>query len=105
MGLSEPLDESNRALIRRFSHLVDDGTMYLDKLLLPALAARGIKAPIFMGGNSLGGLVASYMVLERPDVFKGLVMQSPGGLDCGATQIGYAAQCKHKRLVWYTMRK
>ncbi|GLC59571.1 hypothetical protein PLESTB_001501600 [Pleodorina starrii] len=77
MGLSEPFDEPSRALIRRFSHLVDDAVQYMDEVLKPALAARGITAPIFIAGDSLGGLVASYVVLQRPEAFAGLVMQSP----------------------------
>ncbi|GIL65895.1 hypothetical protein Vafri_19531, partial [Volvox africanus] len=77
MGLSEPLDDPSRALVRRFSYLVDDALLYLEKVLKPALTARGINAPLFVGGNSLGGLIASYVVLERPDSFAGLIMQSP----------------------------
>ncbi|EFJ44964.1 hypothetical protein VOLCADRAFT_106192 [Volvox carteri f. nagariensis] len=77
MGLSEPLDDAGRGLVRRFSHLVEDALMYHDKVLLPALAEKAITAPVFIGGNSLGGLVASYAALERPEAFKGLILQSP----------------------------
>ncbi|GIL91124.1 hypothetical protein Vretimale_9569 [Volvox reticuliferus] len=77
MGLSEPLDDPSRALVRRFSYLVDDAVLYLETVLQPALAARGVNAPLFVGGNSLGGLIASYVVLARPDSFAGLIMQSP----------------------------
>ncbi|GLI60601.1 hypothetical protein VaNZ11_002774 [Volvox africanus] len=77
MGLSEPLEDRSRALIRRFSHLVDDAVLYLEKVLKPALTEQGINVPLFVGGNSLGGLLASYVVLERPDTFAGLIMQSP----------------------------
>ncbi len=78
MGLSEPLDDPGRALIRRFSFLVNDAVKYLDEVLQPALKEKNITAPIFVGGNSMGGLVASYVALEKPAALSGLVLLSPG---------------------------
>ncbi len=51
---------------------------FLTEVIQPQMKAKAISAPLFMGGNSLGGLVASYVVLAKPDAFAGLVMQSPG---------------------------
>lgn len=49
----------------------------------PALKANGTDSkPLFMAGNSLGGLVGSHVVLRRPDTFAGLLMQSPGERGC-----------------------
>lgn len=76
-GQSEPLDDGSRALIRSFSHLVDDAVQFFTEIIQPQMKDKAISAPLFMGGNSLGGLVASYVVLAKPDAFAGLVMQSP----------------------------
>lgn len=51
---------------------VDDAAQYLDDV-----KAQVAGMPIFIAGNSLGGLVASHLVLVRPDVAAGLIMQSP----------------------------
>ncbi|KXZ55182.1 hypothetical protein GPECTOR_3g328 [Gonium pectorale] len=77
MGHSEPLDEPSRGLVRSFSHLVDDALLYISEVLQPELKAKGVTAPLFMAGNSLGGLVASYVVLAQPQLFAGLILQSP----------------------------
>ncbi|PNH07837.1 Monoglyceride lipase [Tetrabaena socialis] len=77
MGLSEPLDVPQRALVRKFAFLVEDSLKVLKDVVQPSLKANNITAPLFIAGNSLGGLVASYVVLASPDTFAGLVMQSP----------------------------
>lgn len=51
---------------------------FFTEIIQPQMKDKAISAPLFMGGNSLGGLVASYVVLAKPDAFAGLVMQSPG---------------------------
>ncbi len=52
--------------------------MCLARCPQPALREKGLSSlPLFMGGNSLGGLVASYVALERPTAFAGLILQSP----------------------------
>ncbi|KAG2448537.1 hypothetical protein HYH02_006428 [Chlamydomonas schloesseri] len=78
MGLSEPLDKKDRILVKKFEYLPEDAVQFLEEVLQPALKEAGLDSkPLFMAGNSLGGLVASHMVLRRPDAFAGLLMQSP----------------------------
>ncbi|KAG2496090.1 hypothetical protein HYH03_005693 [Edaphochlamys debaryana] len=78
MGKSEPLDEPGRGYIRKFQYLVDDAIAYYTDFLKPALEAKGLATvPLFMGGTSMGGLMASYIVFNKPEIFSGLIMQSP----------------------------
>ncbi|KXZ55183.1 hypothetical protein GPECTOR_3g329 [Gonium pectorale] len=77
MGLSEPLAKGGRCYIKRFSHLLDDALLFISHVLLPDLKDKGVTAPLFMGGGSLGGLMAAYVVLEQQQQFKGLIMLAP----------------------------
>lgn len=56
---------------------VDDAVQYLDAVKAQVAGMATPPPPIFIAGNSLGGLVASHLVLARPDVAAGLIMQSP----------------------------
>ncbi|GFR39691.1 hypothetical protein Agub_g166 [Astrephomene gubernaculifera] len=78
MGRSEPLQKAARGLVARFEHLVADAEEFLSKVLRPSLASKGLAAvPLFLAGNSLGGLVASYVAARQGEQVAGLVMQSP----------------------------
>lgn len=76
MGKSEPTSDAERSLVKKFDHLVEDSMLYLD-LVQAQMKEKGLAVPLFMGGNSLGGLVASYTIIRRPEAFAGLIMQSP----------------------------
>lgn len=55
---------------------VDDAAQYYDEIKARLDTMASPAPPLFIGGNSLGGLVASHLALARPTVV-GLIMQSP----------------------------
>lgn len=63
-----------RVLIKSVSHLVDDVYTYLDEVR----KAHPSLPPLFIGGQSLGGLVAVHTVLRNQSVWAGLILHSAG---------------------------
>jgi pimeloyl-ACP methyl ester carboxylesterase len=57
------------------------GTLTLDRLLESVSAALDqiVPEPVILVGNSLGGGVAAYLAIARPDRVAALVLLSPGG--------------------------
>jgi acylglycerol lipase len=68
-GESEPQAKDERALVWSFSHLLDD-------LALMAQQVKTSHVPLYIGGHSMGGLVAAHLV-KSEDRAKGLVLHSP----------------------------
>ena len=71
-GLSEPKDDKVRCYFEHFEDLTDDSWQFIKDVVVPL--STGL--PIFCGGNSLGGLVATYIVARHQSVFAGLVLNS-----------------------------
>mmetsp|Transcript_24351 Transcript_24351/g.43652 ORF Transcript_24351/g.43652 Transcript_24351/m.43652 type:complete len:312 (+) Transcript_24351:77-1012(+) len=87
MGKSEPFIPKDRGLVWHFSDLVDDTIAFSD-LTFKFIKESGSEAPVFIGGASMGGLVATHVALKRGgDIaahpsdgtpsFSGLILQSP----------------------------
>ncbi len=56
---------------------VDDALLFVDDAQR-ILGEKGLDGvPLFIGGDSLGGLVSSFVVVHRQELFAGHVMQSP----------------------------
>ena len=55
------LSEGKRAYYKRFEVLLADATQFLDEIVLPTMDA----SKVFFWGQSFGGLMAPYMVLEN----------------------------------------
>ena len=73
-GRSEPLEKADRALVWSFKHLLDD----FELLVGSTPNAGGI--PTFIGGHSMGGLVAAHAALSPPakgGQWAGLLLHSP----------------------------
>ncbi|KAG1680800.1 hypothetical protein FOA52_008133 [Chlamydomonas sp. UWO 241] len=109
-GKSDPAAKSERAYIEAFQHLVDDYEEVIDGVIRgtgTGAAAAPPHAPSFVGGQSMGGLVAAHVALQSQERFAGLLLHSPA-LDVEWTpmlriqaQMGglLAALAPHGRLV------
>uniref|UniRef100_A0A7S0WRQ0 Serine aminopeptidase S33 domain-containing protein n=1 Tax=Chlamydomonas leiostraca TaxID=1034604 RepID=A0A7S0WRQ0_9CHLO len=74
-GKSEPREPtSERAVVWNFNDLIDDvyDVVGQYRQLQPATASL----PTFIGGHSMGGLVAAHAVLRQPGQWAGLVLHS-----------------------------
>lgn len=72
-GQSEPHAKDERALVWSFSHLLEDMELVAQHLKKSA-------APLFIGGHSMGGLVASHFAASPSSKtldLRGLVLHSP----------------------------
>eukprot|EP00798_Chlamydomonas_sp_ICE-L_P002211 gene2211-33769_t len=69
-GLSEPLLEDKRCYFDRFQDLTDDLWQFVSKIVLP----RSGNLPVYLGGVSLGGLVATYVLATHQASFAGLML-------------------------------
>ncbi|KAK9829537.1 hypothetical protein WJX72_006371 [[Myrmecia] bisecta] len=72
-GKSEPASDPDQAcLVRNWHHLVDDCTDFAREVA----AKHDAAIPRFMGGVSLGGLIATHTVLHDQAVWRGLILSS-----------------------------
>lgn len=71
-GKSEPLEERGRAYIANWSDMVDDARQFVS-----AVQKQHQGVPMFMAGNSLGALVAVYVVMHNQRQWAGTVLLSP----------------------------
>lgn len=72
-GRSEPLGKEDRAYISKFDFLVDDVYAFVEAEVVP-IVQPGSK--LFIGGQSLGGLVSAHSVLRKPQMWSGLILHS-----------------------------
>lgn len=68
------LDNAQRGIIDKFSDVVDD----LEDFVQEASAAAPGGLPVFVGGSSLGGLIAGWVALRLQPSLAGLLLFSPG---------------------------
>ncbi|KAK9826121.1 hypothetical protein WJX81_005243 [Elliptochloris bilobata] len=73
-GRSEPRDEDDRALVHAFSHLVEDYAEYAGEVRARFGGAAG--PPAFAAGQSMGGLLATHLVLRDQTAWAGLILCS-----------------------------
>lgn len=71
-GKSEPKEESLRTYFQKFEHLTDDLWKYISEAVIPKLNGK----KLFIGGHSLGGLIATTMAADHKDTFAGLIIHS-----------------------------
>ncbi|GAX72846.1 hypothetical protein CEUSTIGMA_g301.t1 [Chlamydomonas eustigma] len=88
-GKSDPHEKLERSLVWQFKHLVEDFYEVVDNFesreaeilrILKALVINPPKpVPVFLGGHSMGGLVAAHAALSPPPHFQwaGLLLHSP----------------------------
>jgi len=84
-GKSDPKSVRDRAVIWKFSHLVDDLYGVLNSWKTTAPPAQ-TAAPMFIGGQSMGGLVAATAVLRSQEIWAGMILHS-AALDVEWTMI------------------
>ena len=66
--------EGRRSRLESVECVVDDLLQFIDEVLRPAFPAP---LPIFLRGQSLGGIVALAAALRRPKLFSGLALGAP----------------------------
>jgi acylglycerol lipase len=71
-GNSEPLDQPSRCLIWDWRHLVDDCIDFSKEVR----EQTGPSVPHFIGGQSMGGLVAALVALQNQSAWAGLILCS-----------------------------
>jgi acylglycerol lipase len=72
------LSGGERAFIPKFSILVDDFSAVCDAAAAsPAVTSASTPVPFFIGGHSLGGLVAALTCLKDQSKWNGLVFSAP----------------------------
>ncbi|MEW5319899.1 MAG: hypothetical protein WDW38_011014 [Sanguina aurantia] len=71
-GLSEPLTGKDRWIVWNFKDLVDDHVAFVRSI---ALQYEGQGVPLFLAGNSLGGLITLHAAAQMPGAIAGLVLQ------------------------------
>jgi len=72
-GKSEPQEFAERAFVEKFPHLMDDFQGVIDS----AMDKGELPVPCFIGGQSMGGLVATHLSLRAQDRWAGLLLHSP----------------------------
>lgn len=76
-GKSGPPAPRERAYVSKFQHLVDDLYLYVDSVVNQPFSQGLEHVPLFLGGQSMGGLVAAHAALQRPDGWSGILLHSP----------------------------
>ena len=64
--------EGEREVVERFDDYTDTLTIYLARV-----KDREAGKPVFLLGHSMGGLIASYYLLDHQDAFRGAVISAP----------------------------
>ncbi|KAF5826087.1 Alpha/Beta hydrolase protein [Dunaliella salina] len=72
-GKSDPGDKKSRAVVWKFKNLVDDMYFVSERLLKESHTEQ---LPTFLGGQSMGGLIQAYAVLQNQAKWAGLILQS-----------------------------
>lgn len=75
------LSEGDRGYVQAFSHYVDDVVQFATSVLpaeLAGTAAEGKRVVLF--GHSMGGLIASHVLLRSQSLFAGAIISAPAAL-------------------------
>eukprot|EP00877_Chromochloris_zofingiensis_P002614 jgi/Chrzof1/12353/Cz06g31170.t1 len=73
-GQSEPADPNQRCLIWKFQQLVDD--LLLFAKVVHDRGGDNEAVPRFLGGQSMGALVAAHAAIQKPGHWVGLILHS-----------------------------
>jgi len=74
-GKSEPTDKNERALVWKFHDLTDDLNSFMD-VVEERRGSKLVPETTFLGGQSMGGLVAAHGILKHPARWAGLIIFS-----------------------------
>ncbi|KAJ9520914.1 hypothetical protein QJQ45_014099, partial [Haematococcus lacustris] len=75
-GRSQPTEAQDRAVIWEFQHLLDDLALVVGDALRCAEVEGEAAVPMFLGGQSMGGLVAAHAALGSQPAWSGLILHS-----------------------------
>ncbi|KAJ9521211.1 hypothetical protein QJQ45_022950 [Haematococcus lacustris] len=75
-GRSQPTEAQDRAVIWEFQHLLDDLALVVEDALRGAEVEGEAAVPMFLGGQSMGGLVAAHAALGSQPAWSGLILHS-----------------------------
>eukprot|EP01026_Neomeris_dumetosa_P069010 TRINITY_DN6798_c0_g1_i1.p1 TRINITY_DN6798_c0_g1~~TRINITY_DN6798_c0_g1_i1.p1 ORF type:complete len:301 (+),score=35.32 TRINITY_DN6798_c0_g1_i1:58-960(+) len=77
-GRSEPLEPPHiRFTTKSFFDFSDDYIQFIDEVVKEHAGVKGKNLPIFIGGNSMGGLLSAIVAVQKQKELQGLLLTCP----------------------------